>query len=510
MGVYIYFNANPRQINHREWENSFADAAKIARAGCLCTIKEHEIKGHCYYAGVPSVPEDDDGVIGLTISGELRTGSTMETHFIPQTFGVETPAASSASMLALYLDEPEQYGLEEPETAHILFNKTQGTAGHIWLLAMACVFCDTFPDATYLGGDITAGQVYRALRLAEGALGRKLAPPVAYDLERLLPRVRELAHGDEPMTARLFFEIYQGLRDDEFNRFVAENFSLDTLYTTFRARAKDESIQDILRAWLLLDQPLRKAAQMLVVDKEGPKHKPEVFMRAVLDAKLHIEDKSDYDAAHADNRNEEPDDVEMLFARAMAMMFGIRNRAIDRYIPLEQLKADCAAVFGDRCDVDALFADAEAALAADKVRQASAEIYGKIDEMAEEQKDYDIVEMEDMFNWTEESATDPNLLDALTKFWSQAYSVTAELRATFFDSDRDERIDMLAALGRCSALLPNKTWKKLFANVMDNGKLLRYLILLGIEWNDRSISEMARVLLYNNALYDEITRRARL
>ena len=115
-----------------------------------------------------------------------------------------------------------------------------------------------------------------------------------------------------------------------------------------------------------------------------------------------------------------------------------------------------------------------------------------------------------MFNWTEESATDPNLLDALTKFWSQAYSVTAELRAKFFDSDRDGRIDMLAALGRCSALLSNNTWKKLFANIMDDGKLLRYLVLLGIEWNDRSISEMARVLLYNNALYDEITRRARL
>ena len=45
---------------------------------------------------------------------------------------------------------------------------------------------------------------------------------------------------------------------------------------------------------------------------------------------------------------------------------------------------------------------------------------------------------------------------------------------------------------------------------MDDGKLLRYLVLLGIEWNDRSISEMARMLLYNDALYDEITRRARL
>lgn len=290
MGVYIYFNANPRQINHHKWEEAFADAAKIAKAGCLCTIVEREFEGHPYYAGIPSVPEDDDGVVGLTISGELKTGSTMEMHFIPQTFGVETPAPPLASMLAQYLHEPERYGLEEPEFAHILFNKTQGTAGHIWLLAMACVFCDRFPDATYLGGDITAGQVHRAVRLAEDALGRKLAPPVAYDMERLLPRVRELAHGDESMTARLFLEIYQGLRDDAINRFVAEHFTESVLFAVFRERAKDESIHAILKGWLLLDLPFRKVARMLVADKKGPRHKQEDFVRAVLNAKLHIED----------------------------------------------------------------------------------------------------------------------------------------------------------------------------------------------------------------------------
>ena len=507
MGVFIYFSADSRQINRREWEEAFADAVKVAQAGSLCSIEERRYHGHPYFAGIPCMPQNNGGDGGLIISGELETGSTMETHFIPRSLGVEAPEKSGESMLTLYLHKPERYGLDAPDAAHILCNKTQGTAGHIWLLSIACVFCDRFPDATYLAGDITAGQVSRALRLAENVLDRKFNAPIAFDTEALLPRVRELAHEDEAMTARLFFEIYQGLRDNAFNHFVAENFSQCTLYTTFRERAKDASIHSILKDWLLLDLPFCDAARMLVSDPEGKQCEPAKFVKAVLQAKLHVKEKSTYDAAHADNGNEEPDDVGMLFARAAAMIFGIRNWAIDRYIPLEQIKEDCAAVFGDRWDVDALFADAEAALAADRTRQASAEIYGKIDEMAEAQEDYDIVEMKDMFNWTEESATDPNLLDALTKFWSQAYKVTAELRAKFFAADRAGRIDTLAAMGRCGALLSNKTWKKLFANIMDDGKLLRYLVLLGTEWNDRSISEMARVLLYNDTLYEEVLRR---
>ena len=152
----------------------------------------------------------------------------------------------------------------------------------------------------------------------------------------------------------------------------------------FCSRAADESIHGILKEWLLLDLPFVDVVRMLVADPEGPRHEPEKVIKSVLNAKLHIENKNAYDAAYADNHNEEPDDVKMQFSRAMAIMFGVRNFAVDRYIPLEQLKADCAKAFDESVDVDALFADAQAALDADEHRRDAEDLYEMIDKSARE------------------------------------------------------------------------------------------------------------------------------
>ena len=202
----------------------------MAQAGKLCGIEKRVFEGNAYYAGVLAKPEGCGDENGMEIKGELVTGSTMETHFIPRTFGVERPVADiGESMLTFYLDEPEQYGLTQPDAAWILYNKTQGTPAHIYLLAIACIFCDAFPDATSLTGDITAGQVYRAVRLAEGVLGRSLRAPVAYDMEQLLLRVLALGKGNELAAAKLFFAIFKGFRDEDFNSFVNGHALQDVL-----------------------------------------------------------------------------------------------------------------------------------------------------------------------------------------------------------------------------------------------------------------------------------------
>lgn len=510
MGIFIRFSADSSKISRQAWEAVFDEALKVAQAGKLCAVERREYDYNRYFVGVPSTPKD--GYYcgrGIEITGELETGSSMETHVIPQSLGVDAPETTSDySTLIKYLSEPEQYGLKEPKLTSILHNKTQGTRGHIWLLAMACVFCDAFPDATFLYGDITAGQVYRALALAEDVLGRELKLPVAFDMEVLLPRVRALAQGDELMTARLFDKIYQGYRDEEYNDFIKEQFSHDTLYTMFRAKATNETIHGILKDWMLLDLPLREVAQMLVSDSEGPQHSPEEFVKEILKAKLHVEDKPTYDAAHADNHNDIPDGVDMLFSRMAAMMFGIRNWAIDRYIPLEQLKADCVAAFGDRCDIEALFADTEAELEADEHQKAAQDIYRRIDDEAEKRECYEIYDPEDMFDWTPGCSVDPKLLESFVRLFKQAYEVTAEIRTEFSAADQDERIEMLIELGGMKVLLSEKRWDDIFEHVMDDDTMLRYITLFGIGWNGSGIPTMCRALLYNDELYEEVERLA--
>ena len=275
----------------------------------------------------------------------------------------------------------------------------------------------------------------------------------------------------------------------------------------FRAEAANETIHSILKDWMLLDMPLREAAQMLVSDPEGPQHSPEEFVNTILKAKLHIEDKSTYDAAYADNHNNIPDGVNMLFARMAAMMFGIRNWAIDRYIPLDQLKADCAAAFSDRCDIEALFVDTEAKLEADEHLRAAQAIYQKIDEEAEKCEYYEIYDPEDMFDWEPGCSVDPKLLESFVSLFKQACEVTADTHAEFCAADRDERIKTLIGFGGARVLLSEERWDDIFDHVMDDDAMLRYVTLFGIKWSGK-VALMCRVLLYNDALYEEVKRQA--
>ena len=115
--------------------------------------------------------------------------------------------------------------------------------------------------------------------------------------------------------------------------------------------------------------------------------------------------------------------------------------------------------------------------------------------------------MKDMFDWTPNSSTDSKLLTELEEFLKQAYEVTTDTRVEFYSAGRDRRIQMLTRLGGDRFLLSQERWADIFESVMDDAKMVRYITLFGIRISGDGIREMARVLLYNDALYSEIWRR---
>ena len=198
----------------------------------------------------------------------------------------------------------------------------------------------------------------------------------------------------------------------------------------------------------------------------------------------------------------------ILVSGMAALILRLRSRVIDCYIPLERIKADCAEVFGGRCDVGRLFTDAEAEMSADKKRRAAEEVCEKIWALAGEHEDFDISEMRQMFDWTGDELTRPELLDELTKFYQAVYQAAENIRRWFFAADRNGRLRAITAHGRDIVLLPQERWDEIFRSLMDNGKMKRYITLLGVEPIGDGTVEKLRLLLYNDGLYEEIRRRA--
>ena len=95
MGIYIYFTADENRIDCKKWKETFGDALLVAQEGKLCSIEKRVFEGNAYYPGVLAKPEGCGGESGMKITGELMTGSTMENHFIPRSFGVEHPSADT-------------------------------------------------------------------------------------------------------------------------------------------------------------------------------------------------------------------------------------------------------------------------------------------------------------------------------------------------------------------------------------------------------------------------------
>lgn len=96
---------------------------------------------------------------------------------------------------------PEDLDLPVPTgTQEIWGSKTQGRPGHIPLLAVACLFADRFPEDVTISGDITAGQCWAAVRLANQSLEHPIQTPVTCRAEALAQRLRRL---NVPVTKQL-------------------------------------------------------------------------------------------------------------------------------------------------------------------------------------------------------------------------------------------------------------------------------------------------------------------
>lgn len=507
MGIYIYFSVDPTKVEGDRWERAFEDAAKIGREGKLAKIEVREFEGREYYCQTLAEPDEE----GIGATGDLITGNNMEIQFFPRRLEREVAEVeATGDILVRYLAKAEEFGLTPPSTKGYLGNKTQGRRGHIWLLAMACVFCDAFPDATILEGDITAGQVLHAVRIAEDVLGRELRLPVAYDMEQLFPRVQEMAKGDELLSAQLFFKIYRGLRKAEFNQFVRDHFSDDTIYTLYRTLSQRLRPNKVMREWLGMDRPFKELARMLVVDPEGPRMEPVAFVGEVLMAKLHVKEKCVYNALEADNAKEEPDDVEMQFSRIAGMLDGLMNWHIDCYIPLEELKSDCGSIFEN---VDIVFDEAQKRVDASehykKVCQFYEEVTTHSQKMDREERGYDFVDEDTLCYWERpENSILPDLLERLLTFMKSVQKTTVGSVSAFQCKTREERLDEIIMLAGTKYGLPDTLWNELFARIMDDGFMSRYIGLLHIDAERQEISKLVNLFLHNAPLFEYIWNKA--
>lgn len=500
MGIFINLAIIPNRITKEVWREAYADAMRISDAGQLAIDGNGIREGNQFPLLFPAPTHTED----WACSGDLITGSNMETFYLPRELPEEDKKDNGADVLACYASA--DFGLTEPPLKFLWRSKTQGARAHIWLLAMAIAIHDYFPEAVYLAGDINAGQCIRACEIVKKVLGKDVRLPIRFRYDELLEHVRELGIQDSLQEFALFMRLYLGLETDDYRTFLWAQFPPETIYAYFRGETRPSYVNWTMRSWFRSGGDFAALCRMLVTDPEGPQLLPEVFVKEVLAAGIHLENKYLYDPSDLDNRlRAEPDSIGMLFRRITAKLTGLGNTFIDYYLPLEEIQRICAETFGADCDIPAVFAAAEKACVEDPAEQRRREFLDKIraggNDTVENVAIYDCNVLSDMYYWKEGASVDPALDRKLRNAIRAMKSFSVFSEPVWTEGSPAERKQALSETLKWGPAVPTQILDQILANIMDDSFVEKYAALWTIDPKTSAESELVQIMTMNPELF---------
>ena len=509
MGIFINGSILPGRIDAERWAGVYDDSLKILSYGQLAECVDRDYLGQAYLSLVPSV--DTNGKWHVT--GDMITGSNMESHTLHRdlSYYQRENRSEAGDVLLADIWDADKYGLSVPDAASYFSSKTQGERGHLYLLAVACLITDAFPEAASVSGDITAAQCQRACEIVQAATGRNIRIPVQFDYVRLYDRLVKL-EPDESRLLRLFFDLYHGAKGKTYRQFLQDHFSIDAFRDWFLEEHRDSGLEPIVREWLELDLPLQELCGFVVHGESGWQFSVQDLIGTLVTGHVHIRDKNTYDVTKTDPDNERPDNVPMLFTRAFAMLAGMRNRNIDRYIPEDELKKTLRDAFPDE-NTDELF---DAAVKADTTepdandkkgahRKIVDGIYQFVEEKARElqakPEQYDLDRWQDAFFWKPGQSVVPALLENMRKTAAQVLEFGKSNMEEFRPLDVYSRVCYLMQRTYRRMAFPETVWQNIIRRVMEDEYIVRYVGLVNVDTDSKNGSEIVNYFSMNPELF---------
>ena len=506
MGISISLLVS-RAVPQDRWEAVYNEALSLARNLELACIEKKEIMGQSVYCLAPVEETVENGKTCWYVCSDLNTRQSAEWYSTPKSLS-DSPCEDNFDIIihrALDRDIiSDEKNLECPR--HLWGDKTQGHFYHIGMLAIGCLIQDRLGDKAYVYGDINAGQCRRAVELANKYLGKAIQVPCQADLNRWIERVKALPLPEENRV-RIFFDMFIGAKKEELGDAARSNFSSDAIMEYWKRSFSwyDMNVVgfgSILKKYLSMGFGIADLCDIVSFTSSKGEDQRARFIKHIMDAKMHWKEKD-----CSDWMEQDPDDpalygIEALFIRAFS--FGVRNKKVDRFIPLEEIRA----ILRDKIpgfDVDAAIDDYienESSM-----EDASVDVNRMInqskDTLDQKVKSYDISIVEYLRDYKAGNTVTPDvkeLVKGIMEFWQKKIIDNDEYKK-IMDMTRDERLNWLAYQSRRFPNMTENEWTRIMEWV-DGGNTDRYCGLFCIKLNSREISEVVRALAINDDLYE--------
>ena len=518
MGIYIGLAVSAR-VAQEQWNPVYTEALDLARKLGLADRVKKAIHGQEVYCLVLTKESEQYGMRGWTCAADYGSGDGAEAFFFPRELS-ERPAGNHVDLLAQHADDFGVINLPDPgvHCRELWGAKTQGYYYHYGLLAVGCLVQDRLGDDALVYGDITAGQCREAVKDANKFLTHPIRIPCQCDPERWMERIGRLSvEGTD--RVRMAVEMYIGRKDAAFGERLRSLFPHEVLVQYWRKEFNGRGIdtygfEDALKLYLTMGFDVAELCGLVPLADAEAKEK---FVRMIMDTKMHWEEKDCSDIMVQD-----PDDPSLYGIEAtMIRLFarGSRNRKVDRYIPIDELRGILRNGLGPGFDADAVV---DACLLREKElenaqtpeerreRDPSAEVNRVMNEQVKvlEQKteQYKIYKESLLRYYRPGDRIDPvvekstrNVLEfARSLMEKDTYRERAEQPA-------GEKKSWLAALSGHLCSLRDQDWERIFSSIeREPSCFARYYPLARISPDNSRIRNIVTALLINDDLYEYI------
>lgn len=537
MGIYIYLTIS-KSVTKEEWENVYeetleavnilplAERMRVSIRGIptICLVKTKEQKTTYGW-------NDENTTIGWNTNGDYNTMREAEDYYLARNLVKENEIKPEAGDAMLnIIPEYLNYDWKEARFSnvyHLWGNKTQGEPYHMYLLMIACLIEERLGEKAFVSGDITRGQCQQAVEIINQYIEHPIRIPARCDMERLFQRIEKLSLCEEERL-ELFVGVYLGEKDKYFGQFINKMFSEEVCDEYWRKIFKDNEIETYgftnrLKQYLSWGFDLEKLCSFIDFGNEDETMQCKNFIECIMDTKIHIKNKNCIDRLHIDQERTTPYGVETLF---MQFMFrGARNKKVDRYIPIEEVKdALCNGLQG-KCDVITVINEylkreseqqkihIEKENMTDEqwksdCEQDASEVFNQVmdikeKQLQEENKKYDVIHYEDLIGYEHGDTISQNLKKSLMEFYIFYHSALEEERYLELMKDSaHRRCEWLVEQNRY-LLLRDKDWEKIFIDIEENiESFSRYYPMVRVQLKTQNHIHTVRGIVLNDDLYE--------
>lgn len=518
MGIHIGIMVSTH-VTPEKWQAVYEEALELAKSLNLAEYREKEIHGHVVRCLVPTEETEWNGKKGFWAVADYNFRDSGEGFFFHKQLR-QPEDDEPVDILALRASQIDMIRTNIPEKNYqkLWGDKTQGHTYHIALLAIGCLVEDRLGDDALVHSDINAGQCRRAVALANKYYEKPIHVPCQCDIDPWFERIGRLTiEGTDKV--RIAVKMFIGRKDAAFGDRLRSVFPHDLFRQYWQEEMAEYSMKSNGFAWWLKEYlsmgfDVGELCEIVNFTDDEGNDLHEQFIGMLMDSKLHWKEKDCSDWMVHDPEDPALESIESIMIRAFAG--GCRNRKVDRYIPIEELKQILRDKLGAECDTDALVdaylqqeeelekADETERREKDKSRELNRIMNSAHDDMEKLYEEYDIP-LEHMLPFYEPGNTiAPKTVRLLQKAMTFGDTLleSEQYKELAVASVMQRGTWLVSASGHFYGDLRDSDWEHIFSNLeKDPDSFARYYPLFCIELGNWSVRNAVTALVVNDDLY---------